>query len=84
MEIYRDMSWMTSGDNTERAIVVLDAEKGYFDFLSTTGGKPQLGRFTWKDDKLTFYFGEPGATRPAKAKAGKGVAVLVMERIKKK
>ncbi len=84
MEIYRDMSWMTSGDKTERAIVVLDAEKGYFDFLSTTGGKPQLGRFIWKDNKMTMYFGAPGAERPAEANASKGVTVAVMERIKKK
>ncbi len=84
MEIYRDMSWTTDGDKIVRVLIALDAEKGLFDFLSTTGGKPQLGRFIWKDDKMTMYFGDPGAERPAEAKAGKGVTVAVMERVKKK
>ncbi len=84
MEIYRDMSWTTDGDKIVRVLIALDAEKGFFDFLSTTGGKPQLGRFIWKDDKMTMYFGDPGAERPAEAKVGKGVTVAVMERMRKK
>ncbi len=47
-------------------------------------GKPMLGRFTFKDDKLTIYSGAPGAERPAEAKGGKGVSVIAMERAKKK
>ena len=89
VDIYRDVMWMTHGDKTEKAIITLDAEKGFLDITAITGpiavrGKPMLGRFTWKDNKLSIYTGGLGAERPAEAKAGKGVTVAVMERIKKK
>ena len=89
VDIYRDVMWMTHGDKTEKAIIALDVEKGFLDITAITGpiavrSKPMLGRFTWKDDKLTMYTGGLGAERPAEAKAGKGVTVAVMERVKKK
>ncbi len=89
VDIYRDVMWMTHGDKTEKAIITLDVEKGFLDITAITGpdaarGKPMLGRFTWKDDKLSMYSGGLGAERPAEAKAGKGVTVAVMERVKKK
>ncbi len=86
VEIYRDVAWMTDGDRTEKMIVGLDAAKGFLDLTPITGpeavrGKPMLGRFTWKDGKLTIHSGAPGAERPAEAK---GVSVIVMERAMKK
>ena len=89
VDIYRDVMWMTHGDKTEKAIITLDVEKGYFDITAITGpiaarGKPMLGRFTWKDDKLFLYTAGLGAERPAEPKTSKGVKVAVMGRIKKK
>ena len=89
MDIYRDVIWITLGDKVEKAIVSLDSDNGFFDITPITGpiaapAKPLLGRFTWKDDKLTIYSGLPGAERPAEAKTGKGVTVAVMVRAVKK
>ncbi len=85
MDIYRDVIWITLGDKVEKAIVSLDSDNGFFDITPITApAKPILGRFTWKDDKLTIYSGLPGAERPAEAKAGKGVTVAVMVRAVKK
>ena len=89
MDIYRDVIWQTDEGQTEKAIVSLDSEKGFLDITPLTGPsaaprKPLLGRFTWKDGILTIYSGDPGAERPAEAKAGKGVMVAVMVRVVKK
>jgi len=88
VDVYRDVIWMTHEGKTEKAIISLDAEKGFLDIAPITGpidsqGKPMLGRFTWKENKLTIYSGIPGAERPAEARAGNGVTVTLMERVKK-
>ena len=77
------------GDETEKMVLDLDAAKGFLDLTPISGpaavrGKPMRGRFTWKDDKLTLAFGEPGGERPAEANSGKGVTVMVLERGAKK
>ncbi len=89
MEIYRDVVWADDGDKTEKLALELDAARGFLDLTPMTGpaavrGKPIRGRFTWKDDKLTLTFGEPGVERPAEANNGKGVTVMVLERGAKK
>ncbi len=89
MDIYRDVIWQTDQGQTEKAILALDVTKGFFDITPITGPtavprKPLLGRFTWKDGILTIFSGDPGAERPAEAKAGKGVTVAVMVRTVKK
>ncbi len=73
VDIYRDVMWMTHGDKTEKAIITLDAAKGFIALTPITGpaavrGKPIFGRFTWKDDKLTIFAGQPGA-RPRRRAA---------------
>ncbi len=51
---------------------------------ATVRGKPMLGRFAWKDAKLTLAFGTPGGERPADLKGGKDIGVIVLERVIKK
>jgi RNA polymerase sigma factor (sigma-70 family) len=85
-EFHRDVAWLIAGGtNADRYAVDLNAEKGLIDlteFRTGDPGKPRqlLGRFTWKDDKLTLTLGEPGKPRPAEATSGKNVTVIVLER----
>jgi len=85
-EFHRDVAWLiTGGVAADRYSVDLNAEKGLLDlteFRPGASGKPRkmLGRFAWKDDKLTLTLGEPGHPRPAEATNGKGVIVFVLER----
>jgi RNA polymerase sigma factor (sigma-70 family) len=89
-DFHRDVAWMIDGDNVVKMVVVLDAPKGLIDLTAIVNIEPEkakervlLGRFTWKDDKLTLILGAPGAERPAEANSGKDANVIVMERAAK-
>jgi len=90
VEIHRDVLWIDVADKTESMIVALDGDKGWVALspisgpAAVRGSKPMLGRFAWKDDKLTLAFGTPGGERPVDLKAGKDIGVIVLERAKKK
>jgi RNA polymerase sigma factor (sigma-70 family) len=90
LDIYRDVMWFTDRDKTEKMVIELESAKGLIALTPITGpeavrGKPMLGRFTWKDNKLTLILGQPGGERPAEANSGKDAAiVIVMERTAKK
>ncbi len=98
VEFHRDVMWQNDGDQEERFLVDLDGGKGLIERyriitpspLDSPGRVPyrvsesMRGRCTWKDDKLTLTFGEPGVERPAEANDGKGVTVMVLERGAKK
>ena len=89
MDIYRDVMWFTDRDKTEKMVIELESAKGLIALTPITGpeavrGKPMLGRFTWKDHKLTLILGQPGGERPAETNGGKDAIVIVMERTAKK
>jgi RNA polymerase sigma factor (sigma-70 family) len=88
VDIHRDVAWFIEGENALKVIIDLDADKGLIglDRIAESGtveGKPVLGRFKWKDNKLTLILGEPGANRPDEANTGKNSTVMVMERVAK-